>query len=275
MIEAVIKSFRPVRKEGSTDRHWSYFVHFLGWNANHDEWVDEENIKDSPGVDEETTCGIFRDNDEPDPRLKELEEEIKRLQNEVCLLKEAEKVSQGELQTPRRIVESTSRSSGARSSSARRSSSRGKSKTEAVTQKRKQPKRDNGDIFMRRNLLLSFLVVDDDRQSDSNGCGVIARRNITKCEMFEDRVVSYEKGPPPKSLDEWRYISVGSGSGYFRLANSLAEMINQPLNDQEANVNWYCSSYQEEGRSFRKVLRIKAMRDINEGEEILVAYRSI
>lgn len=42
--EAVIKSFRPVQREGSGKWSWSYLVHFLGWNSRHDEWVDENCI---------------------------------------------------------------------------------------------------------------------------------------------------------------------------------------------------------------------------------------
>ena len=260
---AVIKSFRPVQREGRGDRHWSYLVHFQCWSSRHDEWVDEDDISS-------TSASTCQDDDaaatccETQTRLTQVEEEQRALKDEVRALKEAEKV------LLRRIEEESSRSYKKRRSSSTRAA---KTKTEAATKKRKQPKRDSGDISMRRNLLLSFLVVSDNRQSDDHGCGVIARRDIRKGELFEDRVVTYEEGPPPKSLDEWRYISLGSG--YFRLANSLAEMINQPLDGQEANVMWYCTNYQEEGRPLRKVLRIRAMRDIHEGEEILVAYRSI
>ena len=45
---AVIKSFRPVQREGSGKWSWSYLVHFLGWNSRHDEWVDENCIKSLP-----------------------------------------------------------------------------------------------------------------------------------------------------------------------------------------------------------------------------------
>ena len=260
---AVIKSFRPVQREGRGDRHWSYLVHFQCWSSRHDEWVDEDDISSTSAStcqDDETAATCC----ESQTKLVQVEEENRALEGEVRALKEAEKV------LLRRIEEESSRSYKKRRSSSTRAA---KTKTEAVTKKRKQPKRDSGDISMRRNLLLSFLVVSDNRQSDGHGCGVIARRDIRKGELFEDRVVTYEEGPPPRSLDEWRYISLGSG--YFRLANSLAEMINQPLDGQEANVMWYCTNYQEEGRPLRKVLRIRAMRDIHEGEEILVAYRSI
>ena len=262
---AVIKSFRPVQREGRGDRpnHWSYLVHFQGWSSRHDEWVDEDDIST-------TSASTCQDEDalkpccESQTRLVQVEEKNRALEDEVRALKEAEKV------LLRRIAEGSSQSCKKRRSSSTRAA---KTKTEAVTKKRKQPKRDSGDISMRRNLLLSFLVVSDNRQSDGHGCGVIARRDIRKGELFEDRVVTYEEGPPPRSLDEWRYISLGSG--YFRLANSLTEMINQPLDGQQANVQWYCTNYQEEARPLRKVLRIRAMRDIHEGEEILVAYRSI
>ena len=51
--EAVIKSFRPVQREGSGKWSWSYLVHFLGWNSRHDEWVDENCIKSLPTVPKE------------------------------------------------------------------------------------------------------------------------------------------------------------------------------------------------------------------------------
>lgn len=42
---AVIRSFRPVQREGSDKWSWSYLLHFLGWNSRHDEWVDENCIE--------------------------------------------------------------------------------------------------------------------------------------------------------------------------------------------------------------------------------------
>ena len=54
--EAVIKSFRPVQKQGSDEWSWSYLVHYVGWNSRHDEWVDADDIERcSPGADEEET----------------------------------------------------------------------------------------------------------------------------------------------------------------------------------------------------------------------------
>ena len=50
--EAVIKSFRPVEKQGSDEWSWSYLVHYVGWNSSHDEWVDADEIeRRSPGAD--------------------------------------------------------------------------------------------------------------------------------------------------------------------------------------------------------------------------------
>ena len=235
-----------------------------------------------------------RDDNEPvtfcelQARLKQLEEEKKGLKYEVTAMKEAELVYQSELLELRRTLKSKSssrsspkkrRPSGGRSSAvtpaSRSTTGGGDAETE---EKRTRPKRESGDIAMRRSLLMAFQVVDDENQSDPTGCGVIARRLIKAGELFEDRNVTYEEGPPPPSLDQWRYIALGSderSTGYFRLANSHMEMINQPLQGQEANVKWYCSMYQEEGCPARKILRIKALRDIQKGEEILVVYRSI
>ena len=217
-------------------------------------------------------------------RLKQLEEDNKGLKHEVSAMKEAELVYQSELLELRRTVKSKSspkkrRPSGGQSATAATTASRSISGGGDAEPKKKRgrPKREEKDIVMRRNLLLAFQVVDDERQSDATGCGVIARRNITAGELFEDRNVTYEEGPPPPSLDQWRYISLGSDerpTGHLRLANSHVEMINQPVKEgQEANVKWYCSMYHEEGRPARKILRIKALRDIQEGEEILVVYR--
>lgn len=225
-------------------------------------------------------------------RLKQLEEENKELKHEVTAMKEAELVYQSELLELRRAAKSKSKSkSSSRSSPKKRRPSGGQSSAAAAAskstsergeaepdEKRKRPKREPGDIALRHNLLLTFQVVDDERQSDASGCGVIARRTIKEGEVFEDRNVTYEKGAPPPSMDQWRYIALGSdarSTGYFRLRNSHIEMINQPLRGQEANVRWYCSMYQEEGRPARKVLRISALRDIQKGEEILVVYRAI
>ena len=57
--EAIIKSFRPVQREGSGKWSWSYLVHFLGWNSRHDEWVDENCIESCTTEPEEEDLEDF------------------------------------------------------------------------------------------------------------------------------------------------------------------------------------------------------------------------
>ena len=147
----------------------------------------------------------------------------------------------------------------------------------AKSKQRQQPKRSaTNDICTRRNLQLSVMVVNDDRQSDPKGAGVIARRNISAGEVFYDRNVKYCEGKPPLDIDEWRYISVGTGTtscGYFRLVNTLTEMINRPMlnKGQVANIQWGTAWYEHESR---RILRWKVIHDIAEGEELFAEYRS-
>jgi len=144
------------------------------------------------------------------------------------------------------------------------------------SKQRQQPKRSaTNDICTRHNLLLSIMVVNDDRQSDPDGVGVIARRNISAREVFYDRNVKYCEGKPPPDIDEWRYISVGTRTtshGYFRLVNSFTEMINQPMlnKGQVANIQWDTAWYEHESR---RVLRWKVIHDIAKGEELFAEYR--
>ena len=135
----------------------------------------------------------------------------------------------------------------------------------------------------------AFEIVADDRQSDANGFGIIAKRFISKRERFVDTTASYSSRPAAYAqahLGSEDYIACGV-QGYFLLVehalrqrsftfflNMSGFTADQRLAGHQPNIKWEKREAKFGGAGLPE-LTWKVLKDIQQGEEILVNYNEV
>ena len=124
-------------------------------------------------------------------------------------------------------------------------------------------------------LLSTFSVVHGRQQSDPNGYGVIAKRQIKKGEVFADPTAMVVTGDPTEQSDPDNAGEIILGHGFYVViarhgsASSLTYIINEQLQGKP-NFKWKVNF-----NTRPATLQWVALQDIGAGEEIKVVYNQL
>jgi hypothetical protein len=125
----------------------------------------------------------------------------------------------------------------------------------------------------------SFDIVNDNRQSDPNGCGVVAKRDLEKGEEFIDPSVQYSASSERHSTDDG-FIKYADGGFTVRDRVSgfcgFSFFINEARGDHSPNIRWKPIRVESGDRSGMINGTVcfgwKVLRPIKQNEEILAKY---
>jgi len=123
-----------------------------------------------------------------------------------------------------------------------------------------------------RTTLTTLHAIIGEKQSDKDGCGIIATRDLQKGEFFVNYIATYHKGKPPDSLLHPRghHIKIDtSPEAYMSIRPSYFEFINEPRNGQVANAEF---GVHREKSNLKLRLKVRMLSDVKKGDEILCIY---
>jgi len=128
------------------------------------------------------------------------------------------------------------------------------------------------EIIELRSLLTSLQVVSGEQQSDKSGCGIIASRDLSERDSFIDPFTNYRRDEPPEILNNPRGHYMKLSEGYMCLRPSIFEFLNEPRNEKEANAKLLIDYKLSALPTQTKKLKLKLLRPVKMGEEILINY---